>query len=240
MAVLRSAGARPQTKQLVKMNKNEITIRERAAAVLYVYGVETSPAKLYAVAHPGSLETVEGLADIRAGASRWIRSRKIQEFIQRERAALDARQAQERKRIESDVLARVQAEKDDSITGEGEIDFSDPANQLRKLNSLINCSKDAGEALDALKVMIAKQQELAPEKQRKEKTVKFYRPLDCRDDCPLYRLADEILRLRSAQHYNQATTEMQSQIDAKIRAAGPEIVQRYFEMLLGGNPRKED
>lgn len=161
-----------------------MTLREKAAAVLYVYGIETSPAKLYTIAHPGSLETVEALADIRAVASRWIRSQKVLEYVQRERAALEARQAQERKRIESETLARVQAERDDSLAGDGLVDYSVPSNQLRKLNTLINGSKDSGEALDALKVMIAKQSELAPAS-RPEKTPRVYLPLTCHE-CPLY------------------------------------------------------
>ena len=171
---------------------NELTPREIAAAQLYAYGIETSPAKLYAVAHRGSLEAVEALSDINASASRWLHSEKVQSFVRREKAAIDARQAQERKTIEAEVLARVRAKKDGSLTEAGQIDYSDPRNQLRKLNTLINGSTDTGETLDALKVMIAKQSDLAPEK-KGERPVRVYVPMSC-DACPLYAEAQARLK----------------------------------------------
>ncbi len=165
--------------------KNELTIRERAAALLFIHGLETSPARLYTIAHRGSLEAVEALSDLRATASRWFHSAKVQDFVQREKAAYDAQKATERKGVEAEVLARVQAQGDNSLDGAGLVDYSRPANQLAKLNSLINGSRDAGETLDALKVMIAKQSELAPEV-RRENPVRVYLPLACHD-CPLYK-----------------------------------------------------
>lgn len=165
--------------------KNDLTIREQAAALLFVYGIETSPARLYAVAHPGSLEAVAALSDVNASASRWLRNKKVQEFVRKEKAALDADRARERMAIEAETLERVDAAKDHTLAMEGMVDYSDPRNQLRKLNSLINGSKDAGETLDALKVMIAKQSELAPEK-RTDRAVRVYLPLAC-GECPLYK-----------------------------------------------------
>lgn len=167
------------------MAKTELTIREIAAARLFVYGLESSPAKLYTIAHAGSLEAVEGFSALAANASHWLYSARIQDFIQKERAALDARRDQERRTIEAEVLARVHAQRDGSVTDAGQIDYSDPRNQLRKLNTLINSSKDAGETLDALKVMIAKQSDLAPEK-KTEPPVRVYVPLSCHE-CPLYK-----------------------------------------------------
>ena len=212
-------------------NKNELTIRERAAALLFVHGIETSPAKLYAVAYRDSLEAVEALSDISGTASRWIRSKRMQEFIQKEAAALDARRAQERKGMEAEIIAQLQARTDRSLDGAGLVDYSLPANQLRKLNSLINGSKDAGEALDALKVMIAKQTELAPEK-KTEKPVRYFRPVDCKDECPLYQMADDALRLRSGIQYKQYTPAMQAQVDAKLREGGRAIIEKYVQMLI--------
>lgn len=212
-------------------NKNELTIRERAAALLFVHGIETSPAKLYAVAYRDSLEAVEALSDISGTASRWIRSKRMREYIQKEAAALDARRAQERKGMEAEIIAQLQARTDRSLDGAGLVDYSLPANQLRKLNSLINGSKDAGEALDALKVMIAKQTELAPEK-KTEKPVRYFRPVDCKDECPLYQMADDALRLRSGIQYKQYTPAMQAQVDAKLREGGRSIIEKYVQMLI--------
>ncbi len=211
-------------------NKNELTIRERAAALLFVHGIETSPAKLYAVAYRDSLEAVEALSDISGTASRWIRSKRMREFIQKEAAALDSKREQERKGMEAEIIARLQAKTDRSLDGAGLIDYSLPANQLRKLNALINGSKDAGEALDALKVMIAKQTELAPEK-KTEKPVRFYRPFCC-SDCPLYSMAGEVLQQRAAQNYNNHAPAVQAEIDAKLREGGRAIIEKYYQMLI--------
>lgn len=168
----------------------ELTIRERAAALLLVHGIETSPAKLYAVAYRDSLEAVEALSDISGTASRWIRSKRMREFIQKEAAALDARRDQERKGMEAEIIARLQARTDRSLDGAGLVDYSLPANQLRKLNALINGSKDAGEVLDALKLLISKQAELAPARTT-EKQQRFYLPLSC-GECHIKAIFNEI------------------------------------------------
>lgn len=171
------------SKEFDEMVKNEITIREMAAARLLVYGLEKSPARLYQVAHPGALETVAGLSDLPATASRWLRSKKIQAFIETEQAALDAKREKDRKRIEAETLARIQSAKEGTQLA-GHVDYSVPANQLRKLNELINSAGDPSEALDALKVLISKQNELAPEK-RTERPIRAYVPITC-TECPLY------------------------------------------------------
>ena len=165
--------------------KNKITIREQSAVRLHIYmDGEVSPSLLYKVAHPGSIETVEAISDLPAVASRWWRSRKIQDFYTAEKALYDARKDAERKRIEAETTTRIQAEKAGHLDRAGLIDFSIPENQRRKLNEIINGTADAGEALDALKVLIAKQGELAPV-ERKETPVRVYLPLSC-SDCPLY------------------------------------------------------
>ena len=165
--------------------KNKITIREQSAVRLHIYmDGEVSPTVLYRVAHPGSIETVEAISDLPAVSSRWWRSRKIQDFYTAEKALHDARKDAERKRIEAETINRIQAEKAGHLDRAGLIDFSIPENQRRKLNEIINGTADAGEALDALKLIISKQNELTPEV-RREPMVRAYVPLRCYS-CPLY------------------------------------------------------
>lgn len=168
--------------------KNKITIREQSAVRLHIYlDGEVSPSLLYRVAYPGSIDAVEAISDLPAVASRWWRSRKIQDFYTAEKALHDARKDAERKRIEAEAIHRIQAEKAGHTDTAGMIDFSIPENQRKKLNQLINTATDPGEALDALKLIISKQNELAPE-ERRESPVRVYLPLSCQD-CPLYKKA---------------------------------------------------
>lgn len=168
--------------------KNKITIREQSAVRLHIYlDGDVSPTVLYRVAHPGSIETVEAISDLPAVSSRWWRSRKIQDFYTTEKALHDARKDAERKRIEAETIHRIQAEKVGQTDPAGLIDFSLPENQRKKLNQILNTSEDAGEILDALKLVIGKQSELTPEV-RREPPVKVYLPLSCHD-CELYKQA---------------------------------------------------
>lgn len=164
-------------------NNSELTIRERAAVLLFVNGIETSPKKLYTIAHPGDLRTVEGLADLPATASRWLRSVRVQKVIASERSACETRKDAERARIEAEVAARNQTSPG-GVVPRGFVDYSNPAAQLNKLNELVNTAADSGEALDALKVLLSRQNDLAPEK-RTEKRVRAYLPISC-TECPLY------------------------------------------------------
>lgn len=69
----------------------------------------------------------------------------------------------------------------------GFVDYSRPENQTAKLNELINGTKDPGEALDALKVIISTQK--ADRDAAKEgRVVRVYVPITC-DSCPLYQHA---------------------------------------------------
>lgn len=63
------------------------------------------------------------------------------------------------------------------------VDYSNPDNQRRKLNQIVNNAKDSGEALDALKVIIQGQR-ADREAAREQKTVRAYLPLTC-SECPL-------------------------------------------------------
>ncbi len=210
--------------------RNKITTREQSAVRLHIFlDGEVSPSVLYRVAYHGSIEAVEAISDLPAVASRWWRSRKIQEFYTAEKALYDARRDAERKRIEAETIHRIQAEKSGHTDTSGMIDYGVPANQLRKLNQLVNTATDPSEALDALKVIISKQGEIAPEK--RETPIRYYRPVTC-DRCPLHAMAHEVLQLRASQKYDNLPRIAQEEIDARLREAGRSIVERYVAQLL--------
>lgn len=171
-------GTTQKTKKMATKNQKELTDRE--AAILR-YGIAfniTSPAKLYALAVDGSRDA--------AVATRWKQSQKVQEFLARETALWQEKQKAEKMRIEAEVLARVSARNKVSkpIAAEGEIDYTDPENIIRKLNVLINTAKDPKDLLDALKMMVA----TAPKPEQAEghaRQIRAYLPLTC-ERCPLY------------------------------------------------------
>ena len=216
------------------MSKNalELTVREEAAIRLYLHeGEDISPVYLYRLAHPGSLQEVDSLKDLPASASRWIRSKKVTQYMDEQRAILNDRKAKERMKIESEITARIQASADPGKhTVPGFVDYSDPKAQLAKLNELINTASDPGEALDAMKVLLSKQAELAPAREP-EKQQRFFLPLCC-SECPLYAMAGETLRLRSAQKYDNLCAAAKDEVDAKLHEGGRAIIEKYFNMLI--------
>ena len=170
---------------------SSLTPREEAAVRLFLHeGEDLSPVFIYKLAHRGSLEEVEHLADIAASASRWIRSKKVTQYMNEQRAIFNDRKAKERMKIESEVTARIQASADPAKhTVPGFVDYSIPANQIRKLNELVNTATDPGEVLDALKVILNKQGEIAPPQQ--DKPMRFYLPLSCKE-CHLKAILNEV------------------------------------------------
>jgi hypothetical protein len=170
----------------------ELSIREQAAIRLYLYENEDlSPVYVYRLAHPGSLEDWDKLKDPAASASRWIRTEKVVQYMTEQRAILNDRKSKERMKIESEVTARLQASRDTSDHKiPGFVDYSQPKAQLAKLNELINTASDPGEVLDAMKVLLSKQAELAPAR-KESPQVRAYLPLRC-SDCHLYRLIGEV------------------------------------------------
>lgn len=173
------------------MAKNELTKREKAAIRLYVLSEgDVGIADLYAVAYDGDESAVSRIASLPSVASRWWRSQKVTEYFNEQKAAFGARKEKERMRIESECLARTSGKnKDGQLVNF--VDYSKPSNQMAKLNQLINTAQDPDAQLDALKVVIARQQELAPEKRTPER-VHAYLPLRC-DSCPLYKKEKEKL-----------------------------------------------
>lgn len=209
-------------------NNQIISERETAIVRLSVwYPGKLSPALLYSLAYPGAFSDAQALRDLPAVASRWWRSKKIQEFLQAETAVYKSNKDAMEVRIESECRARLESNEARPVKG---VDFSIPENQRAKINEIINGATDPHDALDALKLMLSRQQEIAPDPQ-KEQIARFYMPLCC-NQCPLYAMAGDTLRLRSAQHYNSKAPESRAIIDAKLREGGRAIIQEYVEKLI--------
>lgn len=174
-----------------------LTEREKAAVYLHVFGGFDNWTELYLIASDESNENARKKARPADNASKWKRSPKIQNYIETVRA--------ERFRMEEKAREKGRAEEREKDIERSEnepekapakfVDYSDPANQRRKLNELVNKASDPGEALDALKVIISGQRD---DKQaaKERRQVAAYLPICC-NDCPLYQSAREKGRKRA-------------------------------------------
>lgn len=177
-----------------QLSKN-LTFRERVAVEWLVFDTiirGNKPDKLTAfkAAHPGSIDDVEDLKTPRSQAIRWLSSQKIGKYYSDFAAVVEAELSKQKESITRAAVESVRDEEIKNISGSGFIDYADPENQRRLLNALINNTDDVGEALDALKVIIASQKDdKQAAKERKQQLV--YLPKMC-SECELYRQADEI------------------------------------------------
>lgn len=168
------------------MRNKDLSEREQLAVRLYVLDDTIGRASLYRLASSRSEEQLAQMGDLPAAATRWFFSGRIQAYYNAQRALFEENKAREKARIEADAANRIAAKAEGKMD-HGHIDYSDPRNQLRKLNSIVSNSDDIKDQLDALKLLIGKQMEIAPEK-RSGAQVRAYLPLTCYD-CPLYRNA---------------------------------------------------
>lgn len=170
------------------LNKN-LSEREKAALYMYVYGGISKWTELYLIAIDDTPEKAANTKYLNSLAHKWKGLEKVQEFIeklQREKYKLIEA---EREKIRAEFERGESERPENAPEGKksGFVDYSDPANQKRKLNELINKASDPGEALDALKVIISGQRD---DKQaaKERRQVAAYLPICC-NDCPLYQKA---------------------------------------------------
>lgn len=165
--------------------------------MLHVFGGEEDWKTIYAVAAGWGKKDLQTNPNIHTYYRRWKLSDKIQSELRRIELLRD-HLLQE---------ARLQAFEDGKLAAQGETqthtelqnnisqarrretelamaDYTDPAQQKKKLNEIINEAKDNGEALDALKVIIQGQKN-DQESARDKQVQRFYTPLRCYE-CPLY------------------------------------------------------
>lgn len=163
----------------------KLTDREKAAIFWHIFGGVDDWKTLYLAALDEPYTGPEkNLSDF---ASKWKRTPKIQEFLQAvQEIRFKILQAAQQKGFEEGraaVLDNVHTETTAGARSTKFVDYSDPANQARKLNELVNTADDPGEALDALKV-IMQAQKADREAAKDNKIARFYLPLQC-SGCPL-------------------------------------------------------
>ena len=179
----------------------KITEQEQIAIVALLYGfIDTWP-EAYRIAAGQSHKDAEKDPHFTGYASRWKNSAKVKRYYE---IARDKKAVQENDLIrEWCKLNKIDPER---IQGESEgtkkarearnVDYTDPANQRRKLNELVNDATDPGEALDALKVIIAGQRD-DRQAAKEGKQVRAYLPVIC-SQCPLYQAQAEKIRRKEA------------------------------------------
>lgn len=171
-----------------------ISNRERVALFALAAGQIINWREAYIIANQNPENDVKKQTALNSTVSRWKGREEIQTAYKTAVAAvvaMKASQAEETQkqaaRIDTDETGPGDSERTETKKGRpagGPVDYSDPAQQTRKLNELVNTATDPGEALDALKVIIQSQR-ADREAAREGRRVQFYTPLRCRD-CPLY------------------------------------------------------
>ncbi len=164
-----------------------INEREKAAVRLHVYGQVEDWRLLYALAGGTDGNTPKTTTHY---ISKWKNSVKVQAEIdaQRREKYADDQRLKERLREEIEEEQEKRGNEGGSEppkkAARRSIDYTDPRNQREKLNQLVNEAEDAGEALDALKVIISGQRD-DRQAAKEGKQVRAYLPISCKD-CPLY------------------------------------------------------
>lgn len=140
---------------------------------------------LFKFAHPESKAK-----DINSIVTRWKQKPRVKEYYtkllndkytQLEQAREEGRQEERRKKNDGNNETRNGA----TTTQEDKvIDYSDPREQKKKLNELVNTASDPKEALDALKTIIASQKD-DKEAAKEKKQIQAYLPVKCKS-CVLY------------------------------------------------------
>jgi hypothetical protein len=171
--------------------KKDLTPKDKVAIKSLVFGIVLNWTDAYKIAYDGKQKDLEKIKYLPTIVSRWKRNPKIQDYYNE--CLYLHKQEEERKRAEilqgfQDDGGKEEKGGADSVrtkrTSAKMVDFSNPQNQMQKLNELVNSSDDVGETLDALKVIISTQK-ADRESAREGKAVKAYLPMTC-NDCPLY------------------------------------------------------
>lgn len=168
----------------------KITDREKAAILMKAAGLVDNWTDVYVIADDKPADDVRKQSSLAASVSRWRNSAKVQkclsdyEKLLADRDAEQRRIAREEEREKAVAGGSVSTKSNQAGKIASLVDYSDPVNQARKLNELVNSADDPGEALDALKVIISTQK-ADREAARDNKTVRAYIPITC-SDCPLY------------------------------------------------------
>lgn len=177
-----------------------VTLREKACIFAFAAGYIETWSDCFAISQEGDEGTIRRKAGFNSMVSRWKQRQDIQDtyinaqrfFYRREeqlKEELRQEMAKEGREMEEGGSKRTEA---GPTAKRGAIDYTNPENQAKKLNELINRADNTGEALDALKVIISSQR-ADRDAARDGKQVRAYIPITC-DNCPLYETAKNRLQ----------------------------------------------
>lgn len=177
-----------QAQKSMAIFNNKLTESEKAAIYYHIFGGCNDWLLLYAIADGKKPENVRNRSTI----YKWKNSHKIQDLlskVQKEKDSALQAFADEQRKTETDSGGNVATETSTQRTKPKYKDYSRPDNQTEKLNELVNTATDAGDALDALKVIISAQR-ADKESAKDGKQVRAYVPISC-TECPLYEKASK-------------------------------------------------
>lgn len=179
----------------------KVTRRERAILYALAAGYVASWREAYTLAEQRPEDDEKVVNALNSTITRWRQHPEIVKAFEEVQAMLKVRDEklieEERSKWEKGRGEEKRPEGIESTQAEPKkapkyIDYSNPENQRKKLNELVNTAADSGEALDALKVII-QGQKADREAAKEQKTVRTYLPLTC-DVCPLYEKAKKRLK----------------------------------------------
>lgn len=171
---------------MATLQNADITPREKAAVRLHVFGRFDDWRMLYIISGGDLCKTEKSTIHY---VSKWKNSQKIQTEIENQRREMYVIEQAQRQRWEAErEEARKEEEGGESESQPGRsksrADYTNPTEQKKLLNDLINNAKDPDAKLDALKIIIAGQRD-DRQAAKEGKQVRAYLPLNCRD-CILY------------------------------------------------------
>ena len=175
--------------------ERELTLKERFVIKGMAYGIINNWYDAYTIIYEGKKDLAK-IKSLQTIVSRWKNNPSVKAYF--DICKYNYIQEEERKKEEILNSANVDGDvirtrgKDGEKMGENVhtkgktqklVDFSNPQNQMQKLNELVNSSEDVGETLDALKVII-QTQKADRDAAREGKVVRCYLPMTC-NECPL-------------------------------------------------------
>lgn len=175
-----------------------ITLREKAAIYAFVAGVLETWTDCFTVAMQDNEDVIRRRGGLATMVARWKARQDIKDlylnaqryFMERDDAAVQRWRRENPGTMEEErndapkVAGECVRIETPTNAGRKTVDYTDPKNQARKLNELINRADNTGEALDALKVIISTQK-ADRDAARDGRQVRAYIPMGC-NDCPLY------------------------------------------------------
>jgi hypothetical protein len=170
-----------------------VTLREKTALFALAAGYIETWMDCYVVASQTDEDTTRRKSSLSATVQRWKARQDIKDTYTNAQRFLFNRDEQTRqhyiREVEKEGKTEMEGRESERIPEvlpgkRASIDYTNPENQAKKLNELVNRADNTGEALDALKVII-QTQKADRDAAREGKQVRCYVPITC-DACPLY------------------------------------------------------